>query len=218
MRYIFISLLLVNIALAVWGFSGVAETKVSPSSPGVLAPVLKTMSQEIVPRSDAPDPAEASPEMCELVGPFDQGGEAEAFVERLQSVEIEAVIKQIELPAGQSYWVHLPPEDSETTAYRKLAALQGQGIESYVIAQGELKNAVSLGVFTYPELADKRVDTAKAMGLDAQVTIVERTQIETWVSIRPEFVEKMSDLTWSRMLEGMGEQERRQNFCLPVAS
>ncbi|WP_143247620.1 SPOR domain-containing protein [Agaribacterium haliotis] len=218
MRYIFITLVLVNLALALWGGFFLGEPEPSVGTVPELAPVLKTVSQEAKAPIYSGDEESPARRMCELVGPFADDPDAAAFVERLRSIDIEAKIEQMELPAGQSYWVHLAPEDSEQAAYRSLASLQAQGVESYVIAKGQLKNAISLGVFTYIDLANKRVESAKELGLDAQISTMKRTQIETWVVIEPVFAEKMSELTWERMLQGMSSQERRQNFCLPVAS
>ena len=160
----------------------------------------------------------ASGALCELVGPFETLSGAEDFTQRLSSIDIESKVQSIELPAGKSYWVHLLPEPSSEEAYRKLADLQSQNIESYVIRKGDLENAISLGVFTYEELAMRKLESLKRKGLDAKLREVQRTQTEIWVEISPGEAEKMSTLTWERMLNGLSSQERRQNFCLDVAS
>ncbi len=212
MRLIFLSLVAVNVLLALWGFflRDTSEPVSSQAAPAksLVAPVAPVPVAEV----------EEKDALCELVGPFPDEEQAAIFVERLRSIDVLSSVEHIELPAGASYWVHLPPEDSARAAIERLNTLQAQGIESYVIARGELKNAVSLGVFTVERLAQARLAEMKAKGLEAEIRTVQRTQIEVWVEVAPESAENMSDLTWARMLEGLDQQERRQNFCLPVAS
>jgi len=227
MRLIFICLLLTNIGIAAWGFLWAANGEESSVSerPAVSTIVTKVSSEEKqVPASDdvGAELGEASgnsaKRLCEIVGPFDDDQKASDFVERLRSIDIPASVENLELPAGESYWLHLPPEQTVALAFKRLAELQAQGIESYVVGRGELKNAISLGVFTYPDLAEARAAVLTKQGLDAEIKKVQRTQVEVWVTIQPENAEKISDLTWARVLEGISAQERRQNFCLPVAS
>ena len=156
--------------------------------------------------------------MCELVGAFDDVPAATIFLQRLDSIGVDADVHSIELVAGYSYWVHLPPELNADAAYRRLVELQSSGVESYVIRRGELENAISLGVFTYENLAVRRQEQLKGTGLAAEIKRVDRNRVETWVVLQPDQARKLSDLTWVKMLEGMSSQERRQNICLDVAS
>ncbi len=242
MRLIFFSLCIVNIVIAVWGLFLRADDSFAAGEAGVAKTAeLRAagseqfdggqLDQAVHLTSDSPEPFEEAPEvqlpsvlpgeskgLCELVGPFESRSNAENFSERLLSIDVKSTVENIELPAGQSYWVHLKPELNSDAAFRRLSELQSQGIESYVIRKGELQNAISLGVFTYKDLATRRLTSLKKMGLAPQITVVERTQIEVWVMLQPVEVQKMSEITWTRMLQGLRSQERRQNFCLDVAS
>ena len=223
MRYIFISLVFANLCVAIWGlfFDGSESNAVDPVSSA--SSVSKSATDKVLHNyEESADAASAensaSPKLCELVGPFESDSNAEDFVARLKSIDIRSAIQSVELPAGSSYWVHLPPEESREAAFRRLAELQSQKIESYVIGSGPLANAVSLGVFTIEGLADEHLVSLNSLGLQALKTEFERKELELWVEIQPLEAEKMSDSTWRRMLDGMTAQERRQNFCLPVAS
>jgi hypothetical protein len=225
MRLIFICLLIANIAIAVWGFFLRDGADASSAGPASISTIVTKVdeSQELpgsgdsVSQGDVEDPNRAK-RLCEIIGPFDDDQMAADFVERLRSIDIVASVDNLELPAGESYWLHLEPEDSVALAFKRLAEVQSQGIESYVVGRGELKNAISLGVFTYKNLAEERAGVLRSAGLEPIVRKVQRTQVEIWVTIQPEDALKISDLTWTRLLEGMSSQERRQNFCLPVAS
>lgn len=156
--------------------------------------------------------------LCELVGPFEDGEQAADFVERLDAIEVAAEIKELELPAGPGYWVYLLPEPSRKEALRRLAELQAKRVDSYVIPKGDLENGISLGMFSKKLLADARVQSMRAIGLDPKVEEIERTYREIWAMLQPQEAGKMSELTWQRVTEGMNSLERRQNYCLDVAS
>jgi len=223
MRLIFFSLVAANLALAAWGLFLKSP---SESSAGTASSAVATRSSgpKIVGQGAEPVAGGGSgvgvqgPKLCELVGPFGDESSAADFVNRLASIDVASTVQTVELPAGSSFWVHLAPEESRDAAFRRLGELQSQSIESYVIGSGELENAVSLGVFTVEHLADSHMEKLVSFGLDPIKTEFERKELELWVEIQPLDAEKMSDLTWSRLMEGLSSQERRQNFCLPVAS
>jgi len=125
------------------------------------------------------------------------------FAERLRAIDIVSSVEPIELNAGSSYWVHLQPEESAAAAYRRLAELQSLKVESYVIGSGDLKNAVALGVFTQQKHAEETQSDLSKQGVDAVITTKPRTEVEIWVSIQPEYAEKISEITWQNLLDGM---------------
>jgi len=223
MRLVFISLIVANLSIAVWGAFFRSAPEESQSASVVSTATFKAgASSQVVSSQDgdesAKDEESVSEGLCQLVGAFEGADAAQSFVQRLASIDIKAQIKNVELPAGVSYWVHLEPEETREAAFRKLAELQSQNIESYVIGKGVLANAVSLGVFTVESIADAHFAELTKMGLEPIKTEFERKDLEVWVEISSSEARKMSELTWARMLDGLPKQERRQNFCLPVAS
>jgi len=156
--------------------------------------------------------------LCELVGPFESNKVAADFVQHLLTIEISSTIKAIELPAGRGYWVYLEPVSSRRAALRKLGELQAKQIDSYVIPKGELANGISLGMFSKKSLSDTRVNEMRSIGLYPKVDEIERSYRELWVMLDPGEGMKMSDLSWERAMEGLNMLERRQNYCLDVAS
>lgn len=156
--------------------------------------------------------------LCEMVGPFANNEVANDFVERLTAIEIASSIRELELPAGPGYWVYLEPQSSRRDALRLLSELQSKRIDSYVIPKGDLANGISLGMFSKKSLSDARVREMAAIGLTPLVEEIERTYRELWVMLEPGEDLKMSKLTWERVMEEINMLERRQNYCLDVAS
>lgn len=222
MKLIFLTLIVINALIAIWGLFIREQVVVGlggPSQPVIEAQVKTITSTNPSSVSAAGDGSAGNEKrLCELVGPFSGDEDADVFAERLRAIDISSSVDHIELSAGSSYWVHLSPEETKAAAYRKLAELQSLKIESYVIGSGDLQNAVALGVFTKEQHAEKTRDSLVEQGFSPVITVKARTEIEIWITIQPEFAEKISEITWQNLLEGMTSQERRQNYCLPVAS
>lgn len=87
-----------------------------------------------------------------------------------------------------------------------------------MIPKGEIENGISLGMFSKKSLADSRMAEAERMGLSPRMQTIERTYREVWVMLNHQEDEKMSEISWSRVLEDKKMLQRRENFCLDVAS
>ncbi len=156
--------------------------------------------------------------MCEMIGPFASREDAKILVERLGSVDVVSEVKNLDLPAGKRYQVFLPPESSKDAAFRRLSELQANGVDSYVIRKGPMANSISLGLFRRKSFAESHVNHLKTLGLEPQIDILEDTVREIWVFLQQGEERKMSDLTWDAIMEELNNVEKRQNFCLDVAS
>ncbi len=195
---------------------GVIEEDVVADGEGLIGEVAESAEVE---SGGEPDlPKHDNKLLCELIGPFESGGVASNFVERLKAIEVVSSLKDIELPAGPGYWIYLEPLASRQEAIRLLRELQAKRIDSYVIPKGELANGISLGMFSKKTLSDARVREMTAVGLAPKVEEIERSYREVWVMLEPGEDSKMSSLSWERAMEGIKGLERRQNYCLDVAS
>lgn len=157
-------------------------------------------------------------EFCTMIGPYSQLLQAEYAVERLGSLGVVAHIVPIEIKEGESYWVYLRPEVSEREALRRLYELQKKSIESYVITRGELTNGISFGRFANYADAEAQSNEIKSLGYSADIKMLPKTIIETWVVIDAGFAEKIDESVWLGLLDKESALEKRQNFCLGVAS
>ena len=262
MRWIFFSLLLINIAVLAWGVvARSSETESAgrqPSDSGAVSGLpfkaaatlvlldeavdgglsvagaggafdvvqppaatseLASGAQPSNAPVEAPIPMRDGKPLCEMVGPFAGRDAAAGFVERLAATyEIGSAVRELELPAGSRYQVYLLPEDSYRSALRRLSELQAKKVDSYIIPSGEFENGISLGMFSQQKLAKQHAADMKAIGLAPRMKEIERTYWEIWVMLNPGEGGKMTSLAWERVLEGLDLPERRQNFCLDVAS
>lgn len=157
-------------------------------------------------------------DLCTMLGPYAELLQAEFAVEHLQALGAPARITQIEIQEGESFWVYLRPEMSDKEALRRLYELQAKNIESHVITKGDLANGISFGRFADYAAAEVKLNEIKGLGYDAAIKRLPKTIQETWVVVDSGIAEKVDTSIWAGLLEKQFGLEKRQNFCLGVAS
>jgi len=233
LRFIFFSLLILNIALAIWVF-------LVPKGPEPTAPIpvagdsvqnMRTKQQQPAaaapepmqnPSEDTPAVVEESPQvdenLCALVGPYTNLAQADILVEKLAGLEVSAVLNTVAVPVKKNYWVYLPPMETKADSFKKLAELQAQEIDSFIIRNGELANGISLGLFNERD----RAETSKQKFLDLGYPVAIHEDIRTaeqyWVIAKARDAVTVSQDTWSQLLEASDEVSYQQNYCPDVAS
>ena len=65
--------------------------------------------------------------------------------------------------------VYVGPQATKTEAQKLAAKFAGQNIDSHVIGRGNLKNALSLGVFSQAPFADDLLQELREQGYDANI-------------------------------------------------
>lgn len=157
-------------------------------------------------------------ELCTMIGPYEQLLHAEYLVERLAALGAKAQITPVEIKEGDAYWVYLQPEMSEKEALRRLYELQKKQIESYIITKGELTNGISFGRYADRGEAEARLSEIKNQGYEALIKTVPKMINETWVVLDTGSAEKIDKNLWLELLANQEGLEKRQNYCLGVAS
>lgn len=235
MRAVFILLLVGNLAFFGYHRFFAAKNQASPEESVADIPVngeaLKLLVEQTdasslqarekyAAKSEVPAVGDASlgTEFCTMIGPYGQLLQAEYAVERLIALGAVAHITPVEIKEGESYWVYLRPEVSEKEALRRLYELQKKNIESHIITRGELTNGISFGRFADYAEAEGRSSEIKKQGYPTDIKKLPKMINETWVVIDAGFAEKIDETVWADLLSKESTLEKRQNFCLGVAS
>lgn len=235
MRAIFILLLLTNVAFFGYQYFFADENDVvvsqknkAPTIPaGDQLQLLAEQEGALLPRAKihaeakvgAPVVGEKqNAEFCTMIGPYSQLLQAEYAVEHLVALGVAAHITPVEIKEGESYWVYLKPEVSEKEALRRLYELQKKNIESHIITKGELANGISFGRYADYVDAEARAAEIKKQGYEVDIKMLPRMIQETWVVVEAGFAEKINETVWLDLLAKESALEKRQNFCLGVAS
>ena len=103
--------------------------------------------------------------LCTLVGSFSDRSKAEHFVRRLNVLGVQGTVKNLLVSTTVGFWLHLPPLSSRKELLRRLSELQRQGVDSYVIPDGELQNGISLGMFSELQRAEFLQKTIAQLGI-----------------------------------------------------
>jgi hypothetical protein len=120
---------------------------------------------------------------CWDIGKFSTEASAKQLQERLVALGEVLTIQKRSVAGEPDYWVFLGPYDSRRQALAAHRDMQARKIDSFLIAEGELENAVSLGLFSREAGAQKMLQERKKQGLDAKMRAVPRMRNEWWATI-----------------------------------
>lgn len=207
MRWIVLFLLLVNVAYLGWEMlrpapmGNPAEVR---NLPPLAGKTLVLLTERLpASTSSAPPPApviakEKSPvhreldevvvkkqSMCVSVGPYEDEAPGRAMIKNLAVEGVASELDRIELSKEVQYWVVLPATASRKEAMQSLKNLQAKKIDSYLISSGDLRNAISLGLFSKRQSAQGVLATVQEAGFPAELLEKERIRSEFWVRVRP---------------------------------
>ena len=233
MRWIVLLLLITNLGLAGWFLSaGRAPQAVVQLPPETGAENSIALVSEVAPeelaRRTAPKVSRAAPAkppvsnpavsgsaeaLCTMVGPFEEEYQGEDVAQRLQALEVDARLREIEMQGQMRYWVFLAPLGSRREAYRKLRELQAAGIDSYVIPKGSLENGISFGIFSELERAQSLAAELKAQGFAAEFREEPQTYLERWVVISGGGERQVAADFWQQLQLDYPDVDQRQNLC-----
>ena len=118
----------------------------------------------------APSAQPPAPRGCFTLGAFKKLSEVEAAGERLET-SVEYVDWRQETREKQiGYWVLIPPQASRQAARRKVKELLDAGIEDvWRFTQGDLANAISLGLFSRQAPAERHRQEISRKGFTTEV-------------------------------------------------
>lgn len=230
MRFIFISLLATNFVLALWiyfssksddpiatGEPVVSQVQESKSKPEGTPGLVSNAQADERPVSPVVQPTEGA-ELCTVIGPFNNLAQADILVEQLAGLGVRADLRKVEVPVKKNFWLYLDPLATKADAKKKLAELQDQGVDSYIIPKGDLVNGISIGLFVESYRAEIRKKELADLGYEVSVRVDVSTAEQSWVVAKAKEAVVVSPATWVKLLEGGDDVTYKQNYCSDVAS
>lgn len=178
MKVLVIVLLLANAAVYGWHYALEVKSATRaiverpPELPAdapslVLLRELETLPEEKSPPAAAqiPDAVEsdvkadvAAGDQCIDVGPFADAKARDAFAEWMQDFVASSHTRSVTVRSRQFFWIYLEPSSTAETARENLASLAERGVQDYMlISRGDLKNAISLGLFRSQDSVNRRL-------------------------------------------------------------
>jgi hypothetical protein len=193
LKWAFGALVLANLGLwmwASWYHQPALDVNRSVRAP-IAAEKMRLLSEpgvRLQPRK-APPPAHAelsanAPQVCFHVGPFPDADLAARAETSLNGLQLLFARRAETSKTVSGYQVYLPPLSSKAAIERKLKQLTRLGFKDHaVIQEGELRDAISLGLFSVEANADVRVKKLAAKGIRAKVQALYQTRTLYWLDI-----------------------------------
>lgn len=164
MRWIFFLLLLANVAF--FGYMQFSGGRSGESLSGH-APLNadKVHLLGIAPPPDA-KPAKPAPQVCLEWGSF-ANADLEQARQALEKLNLGDKVAVRDMGEHITYWVLIPPLKSKQDAEKKMAQLKALGVDDVALMPERDKwhNAVSLGIFSTLESANKYLDEVRKKGV-----------------------------------------------------
>lgn len=126
--------------------------------------------------ADKPEPPEpvAPVPVCYRISGLPDEEQADALAARLRRQKAEIRGRHLQQAMETRYWVSLPPFPSRAAAAPTIRRLQRGGInDHYFVNTDPNRNAISLGVFSNPEGAERRRAQVARLGLKPRLEAVE---------------------------------------------
>lgn len=183
MKWVIYLLLLANIGFALWHFRSqdiLPNQKKTSDDQALRLILLKEYTAATAPAATN-TPAQIQ-QRCFTLGPFKTTQAAATVRTQLAKAGIEAQNRVSKENTRPGFWVYLPPTATRKAAQDHVAELKARNLKDYfLVATGEYTNAISLGVFSQPDLAQRRSEEITALGFEVKLQKVDLPLREYWL-------------------------------------
>jgi hypothetical protein len=141
-------------------------------------------SEDLASAKNQPETAkkDSGPVGCYRLQWFASRESADTFRERYLP---GAVVQELERELEPLQWVIIPPRPP-AQAQALLRELQMKRIDSYLVREGEYRNAISLGLFENPAFARRVLEQRKSQNLNAVLAKFPRNQLSYALDFEPD--------------------------------
>jgi hypothetical protein len=210
MRWIFLSLICLNLLVMVWFWRDQAGTNVAvlaePEQKGETLVLLSELDSREISYKDAKSKANhVDIRRCYSVGPLADRIDAKHLKVRAEALGFSLELRGLTTAKSIEYWVHVPPQSNRQQSLRLLRELQGRGIDSYIITQGDLAEGISLGLFRNQTSAQNLIQKMRDLDYKVVIKEVSRGEKELWLEFP-----QVAQLTEAMRKRVVGEEQQLQ--------
>ncbi len=185
MKWAIYILLLVNLGFGLLHYRSVVISNDStPANDDNLRLVLlkEYLEQENQPQTDAVLDDVIAVARCNTIGPFKSKKTANIIRKKLVELGLSAERRMSKDNKRKGFWVMIPPAETRKAAKKSVRELKKKEIVDYfLVVTGEQTNAVSLGVFSRSDLAQRRYDEILGLGFEVKIRQVDLPLREYWL-------------------------------------
>tara|TARA_R110000772_G_scaffold264509_1_gene385125 strand:- start:85 stop:885 length:801 start_codon:yes stop_codon:yes gene_type:complete len=152
---------------------------------------------------------------CLAFGVFENLADSNAMVAELRQQGFQARV-QLQEQTDSVYRVYMPPFSSDTAARQTLANLLENGVDSFLITEGDLAQGISLGVFSQQSTAFRLQEELAAEGYATNTQEIIRSNTEFWVVVQSATNTAIEAL-WMALLNDQPDLKQSENLCEIIA-
>ncbi|MEM7081203.1 MAG: hypothetical protein AAF465_00480 [Pseudomonadota bacterium] len=125
------------------------------------------------------------PQRCVGVGPFTSLRQASEAAALFNDAGVQTAQRVEEAQVWVGHWVHLPSYPTREAAIAVVETLREKGVKDiYIEPSGELKNTISLGLFSNLERAEVRAGNVRKLGdVKPQIRNRSRDGLVYWIDL-----------------------------------
>ncbi len=194
--------------------------------PDTTVPAVPEPDRRTIPPPEASPPSEPSITqptgtiieeergLCFVLGPFGSSNAVQEVLKR--ATNSPAIVeKRWSSPEQRpGYWVHIPPAGSSNEARNIVRILNQAGISDLqLITSGEMRNAISLGIFSTMENARKRQSKVAQQGFDVTINEVKIRKRRYWLALRGSGGRLLSKRQLEKLVAENGEVKIQRRPC-----
>lgn len=131
---------------------------------------------------------------------------------------LDSRVKETIVVERTDYWVHLPKNPSRKVAELRLEEVRARGLQSFIIPEGDLENAISLGIFSQIANAEKMIGEAKSRGFNALIKELPREAIRYSVMVIRPKSESIDEYPLENSITSINLQQVEKIVCSEVAN
>lgn len=209
MKWSIYTLLLINLGLFVWHFQpNTGSHRIQVNDQLTHLVLQKEYQQQLSSVADADGIAR-----CFSLGPFIRKQAFNVALTKMKQQGVDVFSRVSSEQVRNGYWVMLPVAMTSSQARVQVQKLKEKGVNDYfLVAAGEMKNAVSLGVFSKPKLAKRRRDQVAKQGFNVKIKKITLPKRVYWLEWPRQSEKQPSTEMLEKLLdqfEGVGQTERQ---------
>jgi len=151
---------------------------------------------------------------CYSLGPFEKFPQLKSVSGQLQELDADISQRKESEQVVLGHWVFLPSFPSWQDARKKVQELEQKGIKDiFILGRGEMKNAVSLGLFKHESSAERRLAQLKKIGIKPNVETQQTTKEIIWLDINVESANQSVPATLANIVKDNSDLQVINRSC-----
>lgn len=180
-----LAFVLTILSVGIWQFGQFVHSN-APSDPVASGKLPRVMSLKL--EKPLPDVGQLTlgTRMCVRLGWIRSTEAVKGLMRHQALVQASSLkVEEVDRPLPSLHWVIIPPQPA-AVALRQFRELQRQGLDSYLVTEGENKNAISLGLFESRNAAISVLEEKKRHNLNVVLVNFDRNRISYALSFETE--------------------------------